>query len=192
VSETPEGQFLMRRRILAVVAASRVDAIVSLQAERVGKAEDAYPAVQVVESYWREFGGLGDDSELRRTARPLVDELRVDAEGSGRPWARAVMAALDSVLGLIDLDLDVNCSRAQVIGSAFSVADEFDQWEIAPPAGASSWYSFEAAGQAAAAAQITSSGDPLSKKELFNLRVGAGSDAMKYHHAMKEWMKSVP
>lgn len=58
MSETPDGLFVIRRRILAVVAASRVDSIVSLQAETVGKVEDAYPAVQVVESCWREFGGL--------------------------------------------------------------------------------------------------------------------------------------
>ncbi|MFF1724716.1 hypothetical protein [Streptomyces sviceus] len=190
--ETPDGLFVMRRRILAVVAASRVDSIVSLQAETVGKVEDAYPAVQVVESCWREFGGLGDDSELRRAARPLVDRLRADAEASGFPWAHAVMAALDSVLGLIDMDVDVNRSRAQVIGSAFSVAYEFDQQRVAPPAGANSWFSFEAAGQAAAADQISSSGSSLSKEELFNLRVGAGSDAMHYHRAMKEWMRSVP
>lgn len=42
------------------------------------------------------------------------------------------MAALDSVLGLIDMDVDVNRSRAQVIGSAFSAAYEFDQQRVAP------------------------------------------------------------
>lgn len=189
--ETPDEPSVVRRRILAVVAASRVDSVVSLQAEMAGMAEDAYPAVQVVESYWREFGGLGDDSDLRRAARPHVDRLRTAAETWGGPWARAVLAALDCVLGLIDMDVAINRSRAQVIGSAFCVAYEFDQQGVAPP-GANSWFSFEAAGQSAAVDQLGLSGELLSPEELFSLRVGAGSDAMHYRRALKEWMQTAP
>ncbi|OAH14147.1 hypothetical protein [Streptomyces jeddahensis] len=176
--------------MLAVVAAGRVDSIVSLHAEMAGAAEDAYPAVQVVESYWREFGGLGDESELRQAARAKVEGLRAATEGSGRPWMVAVTAALDAISGLIDLGIDEARCRAQAIGSAFSVALEFDQKGLTPPAGATSWFAFEAAGQAAAADQLLSSGDPLSKEEVFNLRIGAGSDAMHYHRALKEWMRN--
>lgn len=191
MSEGPDEVCALRRRLLSVVAAGRVDVIVSLHTEMVGDAEDAYPAVQVVESCWREFGTLGDESHIRQAARPKVDELRAAAESSGLPWARAVTAALDSVRGLIDLDVDGSGSLVQVIGSTYAAALEFDRKGLAAPEGATSWFSFEAAGQAAAADQIASMGHPISKEDLFQLRIGAGSDAMNYHRSLKVWMRQV-
>ncbi|MBC2869148.1 hypothetical protein [Streptomyces mexicanus] len=167
-----------------------MDTIVSLHAEMSGDAEDAYPAVQVVESFWRQYGGHGDESSTRRAARPKVEELRAAAENSRRPWARAVTAVLDAVQGLIDMEEDASRQLARVIGSTYTVALEFDQHGLPAPEGAISWFSFEAVGQAAAADQLWSMSNPISGQELFQLRIDAGSDAMHYHRALKEWMKS--
>lgn len=188
----PEGsptQTAIRARALPVIAASRVDAIVSLHAETIGDAEDAFPAVQAVESFWRELNGHGDGAAFRLAARPRVVDLQAEAARSESPWASAVVAALDCIVGLIDMPTDRPHACAVAVGSALSVALEFDCQGLTPPAGSATWYAFEAAGQAAAADQLFAEAVPLTKTELFNLRMEAGSGAMHYSRAMKEWIR---
>ncbi|WP_371653139.1 MULTISPECIES: hypothetical protein [unclassified Streptomyces] len=176
-------------RWFSVAVAARVNSVVSVFFEKHARQEDAFAAVQAVESAWRETGGQGEEAEFQQESVPLVDRLRERAAESGRPSGAAVAAALEATRAVAAFHGDGDPRVREVQGAALAVALEFDRNGVAPPEGHPCWLAFESAGQAELASRVFARGAGFEPRDAFELRMASGEESMHYREAILSWMR---
>jgi hypothetical protein len=156
--------------------------------ERYTRQDDAFPAIAVVESAWRELSGMGDERAFQADSIPLIEQLRADVTEAGHPSAVAVKHALDAVLAVARYGGGERAGAGEAKAAALAVAGECDRHELPPPIGWAGWVEYEAAGTAAWATALSTSSADLTPARCFDFRMEAGAESMNYRRAMQEWL----
>lgn len=180
---------LPAERWFSVAVAARVNSVVSVFFEKYARQEDAFAAIQAVESAWREAGGQGEEAAFQQESVPLVDRLRERAAGTGQPSGAACAAALDATRAVAAYHGDGDPRVREVLGAALAVALEFDRHGVTPPEGHSCWLAFESEGQAELASRVFARGAGFAPRDAFELRMASGEESMHYREAILNWVR---
>jgi hypothetical protein len=171
------------RRCLAAAIATRVNAIVPPFFEAAGRQEDAFAAVDAVESVWRGLS-LGDAGAPRDDIPAALATLRDRAAGSAHPYGPAVAFAIDAADELAAGERADTVRLPAIIAAATAVAAAYDDLGAAPPDGHPCWLEYEMGGHARLAESVFASTDGPAGHALQEIRFAAGAAALPYADAI--------